>query len=535
MTSMGDIVQFPNRSEHLRALWQQVLDRHLQPEDEMEVAALLESFGWSDARAQRAFGVQDVFELADLLRSSQDQEVDSVANEYLAPDPWKVVAKETLRQFVRGIIFALPMTLSIAAMLWLRFSLWSYQYLSTRAATAIAAGTILSFLTVGGFMQAMARQGYFYMFQGHYRMMQRMTYRFIVMGVLVSAAISFALIVLDTLFPELPPDMLFTAIAYYMVLNSIWLAVAVLYIIQREFVFTGLLAVGILLVFIGFRLLHANILAAQLISMLIVAVLSLLLLNHFFRRDQREKDRGINPPLPRIGVTLYSIAPYFLYGLLYFALLFCDRVMAWSTHSNLEPFVIWFRGDYELGLDFALTTLILPMGMSEIIVARLMGRMWRSQRNLAAEDVQALNHSFVRQYAGQTVRMAILSAGSAAGVYVLTEWLLRAYLARLPGHVQLNQVGQYVFAVALMSYTVLAVGLLHAVVMFSLSRPELVLRPILMAVGVNFALGFLLTRWIGYAQAIWGLFAGCAFFTVMVSRNVRSVLLNLDYHMYLLS
>lgn len=532
---MGKVILHPANQANLASLWQQIMDKHLQPEDDLEVAALLESFGWTDERVRQQFGVQDVFELATDLRRMNRPSVDLVANEYVAAEPLRHVVGQMIRQFVRGIVFALPMVLSIAAMLVLRFSLWSYQYLSTRSATAIAIGTILSFLTVGGFMQAMARQGYFYMFQGYYKMMQRMTFRLIALGLASALLISVTIIGLDIVFPELPMDMLILAIAYYLVLTSIWLAVAVLYIIGREIVFTGILSVGVLLVFVGFRLLHINILVAQLISMVVVAVLSIVLLQRFFQKDQQDKDNGVNPPLPRIGVTMYSVAPYFFYGMLYFALLFCDRVMAWSTHSAVVPFIIWFRGDYELGLDFALVTLIVPMGFSEIVVTRLMTRMWRSQRNFMADRHQELNDAFARQYRRQVLLMAAVSTGAAISVYDLARFLLKTYMKTLPGHIEMTPISLYVFLVALASYTILAVGLLHAVVMFSLSRPELVLRPILLSVAVNFVVGFLLTRWIGYPQAVWGLFAGALIFTTITSRNVGRVLKSLDYHMYLLS
>lgn len=532
---MSSVIEHSMDSIEFAQLWQQIMDKHLNPEDDFEVAALLESLGWTDERASRQFGVTDVFELASDLRRMNRRPVEVIANEYIESEPLHRVIRDGVREFFRGVVFALPMVMSMAAMLLLRFSLWSYQYLSTRLATAIAVGTILSFLTVGGFMQAMARQGYFYLFQGYYKMMQRVTFRFIAMGVGISLLVSIIIIVLDIVFPELPMDMLIVAIGYYMVLNAIWLAVAVLYIIRREIVFTGLLGVGILLVFVGFELFHINILISQLIAMLVISVLAVTLLNYFFKKDQREHERGINPPLPRLAVTMYSVGPYFIYGLLYFALLFCDRVISWSTNSSAEQFIIWFRGDYELGLDFALLTLIIPMGLSEIVVSRLMSRMWRCQRNFPAEKYRELNDGFARQYNRHVLIMSLISVVTAITVYFFIEWMLRHYMYRLPGHIRLTSIGTFVFVIALISYTILAVGLLHSVVMFSLSRPDLVLRPILMAVGVDFAVGFLLTRWIGYQQAVWGLFAGCLFFTIVTTRNAKHVIKSLDYHMYLLS
>ena len=78
-----------------------------------------------------------------------------------------------VKGFIRGAIFALPMAISVLSMLTLRFSLWSYEYLSVELATCIAIGTIFSFLTVGGFMQAIARRGFLYISQGYYNLARK--------------------------------------------------------------------------------------------------------------------------------------------------------------------------------------------------------------------------------------------------------------------------------------------------------------------------------------------------------------------------
>lgn len=532
---MDNVLSMTPARVSLTALWEQVLEKHLHPEDEYEVVALLESFGWTDNRVLAELGLPDVFELARELVDYGRHSIEITANDYTErPSPWSVL-KEYISQFIRGTIFALPMVLSIVAMLTLRFSLWSYQYLSTRTATAIAVGTLLSFISVGGFMQAMARQGYFYMFQGHYQMMRKMTLRLIMLGMAVSLLISMVGIALDVIFPELPYDMLAIALLYYLVLNTIWLTVAVLYILRKELWFTVLLTAGIGLVFIGFRVLHVNILLTQLIAMTLIALASLVLLRYFFYRAERANDKGINPPLPRLSVTAYNVAPYFAYGTFYFLLLFIDRVIAWSTHMMSLPFVIWFRGDYELGLDFALVVLTIPMGVSEIIVSRLMTKIWTTQKNYLARDYRRMNGIFTRIYRQNVLVMASLLFVNAVGVYLLVHWILNRHFAVLKGIVYVDGTTNEVFIVALVAYSILALGLLHAVVMFSVSRPELVLRPVMISIAINFLIGFVLTRWFGYSLAVWGLLASSICFVSLTSRNVRHVLNTLDFHMYFLS
>lgn len=49
------------------SLIEQILEKNIQPQDHFEIAALLESMGWSDHRAAREFGVKDIFDLANQI------------------------------------------------------------------------------------------------------------------------------------------------------------------------------------------------------------------------------------------------------------------------------------------------------------------------------------------------------------------------------------------------------------------------------------------------------------------------------------
>lgn len=533
---MDNVIWLPDRRRNRYAeLRDQVLEKNLQPEDEYEIVALLEALGWTDKRARDEFGTEDVFQLAREIQQLDARKIEVMVNDYKEEEPRWPVIKQSIGQFLRGMVFALPMLLSVVAMLTLHFSLWSYVNLSTRTATSIAIGTILSFATVGGYMQAMARQGYFYMYQGYYQMMQKMTFRLILLGVISSLLIAFVGIALDIVFPELPFGMVLVALLFYLVLTVIWLAVAVLYVLRREVWFTSLLAVGIGLVYVLFRLFHLDILLAQLLSMSAVAISAMVILRYFFKRADQAADKGVNPPLPKFSVTVYNVAPYFLYGTLYFCLLFTDRLMAWSAYTPGVPFVVWFRGDYELGLDFALPVLTIPMGISEVIVFRLMSALWSSQKDYSAIDYKRMNTTFLKQYRRRFAKMGVIVIGNGVLLYGIVEWLSHQAFFLSQARLKVDATTQEVFIVALVAYSILAMGLLNSVIMFSLSRPALVVRPMLMALGIDFATGFLFTRWLSYPQAVWALLIACVFFTFATWRNVQSVLRTLDYHMYLLS
>ncbi|MCL6452423.1 MAG: hypothetical protein K6T78_02215 [Alicyclobacillus sp.] len=527
------------RLRHDEADWAPLLDAihelHLHPEDVYEVTALLESLGWTDARARQRYGAEDVFDLARRLYELERPAIDVRSGDYVVPaSAWRRFAEAT-RQFLRGIVFALPMVLSIVSMLTLHFSLWSYQFLPVNLATAIAIGTILSFLTVGGFMQAIARRAFFYIFQQYYKMAQRVTFHHIAAGIVTSLGVSGLLVGVNALFPVLPPGMLWVTLAFYVVLNAIWLSVTVMYVLKSELMFTGLLVAGIMVVWVAFVRLHLNIIVAQLAAMTCISVVGLLVVAYLFRRSPNRLEHGIQPHLPRVGISVYSTLPYFVYGCLYFLLLFVDRVIAWSTNAPGVAYFIWFRGDYEVGLDFALVTLVLPLGLSEVLVSRWMNDALEAERHYASQQSEVMNRRFLRAYQRGIRWMAVVATGSALLVYFGVKWLLDHYLMRLPQSVSLTPNSNYVFAVGLAAYSILSLGLLNAVTMFSLSRPELVVRPLAIAVAANMGVGFLLSRWFGYADAVWGVFVGSVLFAILTSRNIRRVMRRFDYHLYLLS
>jgi hypothetical protein len=90
----------------------------------------------------------------------------------------------------------------------------------------------------------------------------------------------------------------------------------------------------------------------------------------------------------------------------------------------------------------------------------------------------------------------------------------------------------------------LSIALMNAVILFSLSQPNLVIRSIWIPFAVNIVVGFLLSRWMsivfaepasaahGYEYAVIGLLLGSVTFVVMSTRNVLKVMRNLDYYLY---
>jgi hypothetical protein len=530
---MNDNVIYLNRygkRSDLRALYNEVLEKSIHPQDYYEIAAILESMGWNDLRAAEMFGAEDVFELAamiwDMIRDNL--QIETYEEEEKVPLGKKI--RTTIQSFIRGLLFALPMAISIVAMLTLRLSLWSYQYLSVELATSIAIGTILSFMTVGGFTQAIARRGFFYLSQGFYNMAKRITFFLVRIGYVTSFVMGAFYLIFNLYYKNFPWYMLFVTVLYYVFLCSNWLSVTIMYMLKKEFTFAGLITVGILLTAAMFYILKLNIILAQVIALLFISIVGFILVVSAFRRAELKEEAGISPPMPKRSIMLYTLKPYFIYGFLYFTFIFFDRIMAWSTNNALNmPYIIWFRGDYELGLDFALLMMILPMGLCEITVTSLMAKFESIQKNALGNDLATITGKYLKLYFRNLILVAAGAVLSALMIVLLVQITQHSSLAKI---YSFSYVTDYVFYCGLVGYAIICVALSNVLILFSLSQPEMVIKSMTIALLLNFIVGFCFSRWIDYYFAIYGLIFGAIVFLVLSTRYVIRVISNIDYYTY---
>ncbi|MDP4171120.1 MAG: hypothetical protein Q8906_10970 [Bacillota bacterium] len=520
------------KQERLNQLIEEVLERHSHPEDVYEIVAILESVGWNDDQAVREFGANDLFDLSIQIWEMIKSKLTYVTFHTVEKQSMKQISIEMIRSFLRGLIFAFPMAVSVISMLTLRYSLWSYENLSVEQATAIAIGTILSFITVGGVTQAIARRGFFYIIQGYFHLAKKNTFIFIRIGYLLCIALGVGIYVLNMMFNFFPFRMFSLIILFFFFLNAIWLSVTVMYILKKELVFTGLIILGIFIVFIFFELLGMNIILAQIIALCLISISSMFLVFYFFKKEIKKSEKGINLQMPKISITFYSVGPYFFYGFLYFTFLFVDRVISWSTNDQYMPYVIWFRGSYELGLDFALLVLMIPMGVSEVIVNKLMKDLENSQKNYLAIESKEMYREFYGKYKRMFSVNILSGIASAFLIYLFVlNFDKIPYFIGEHGLIS-SKVTRFVLLWGVVGYVIVSICLMNAVILFALSQPSMVIKAIFPALLINIFSGFLLTRWFHYEDAVFGLVLGAIYMSSVSTYYVRKVLKNIDYYLY---
>lgn len=531
----------------------EVMDKIGRPLDKWAVAAALESMGMRDADAAQEFGKEDIFNLAeDIYARCQEKEWESTEEK----KPKELTLKEKLRRFfklyIQGLFFALPMAGQIFAVLFLGYSLWASLQFSEREGTVVAVGTILSLVVTGGFVQAIGRKGLFYLEQESYVLAKEVCLRFIKAGTLVVIEVGLVLYLVNLIWPFFSHTMLAIVLMYYLLLSELWLSLAVFYTLKERLATLLLTLLGALIVYLAMKFTPWGIFAAHGIGLTTADVLIFVwgyrVLSH---RAERVSAEFKLAKLPRAPILTYSVAPYFLYGTLYFSYLFVDRLVGWSAGKFPPPYIIWFRTPYEWGLDFALLSLVLTIAALEYTVNEFTSLIIPIQKRFSAHQIPQHNGFFKRFYFGQLILLFAVALVSALG----TRWVAaelgnhppivfpvflgddvqtktaKGSLATTAGVFD-DPVIALVFTWGVAGYSLLAWGLLNAIFLFSLSRPDFVLRAIVLALVINLVTGLILSRAISYEYSVIGLAAGSLTFGALTTWYTFKVLNQLDYYYY---
>lgn len=522
-----------SRPATVAALAAEVVERIGRPIDLDAVAATIETLGVRETDAREVFGADDVFELARRVAPLADA-LAPEAEEDAPPPPVVRAARggvRFLRLYGRGIFFALPMIVQVVTIALLR--LGTRIHLSDAQATAVMTGSILSFLVTGGFVQAIGRLGSVYVGRGNHVLARRLAYRIAAVGMLAAGVLALLVIAVGRAVAVLPGRGTEVAAAYLVVLSALWLSLAVLYMLQQRLLV--LVSVGVWVAAFAWLLEGPQIGVYQAqwggagVGILVSSVAGLLVTWRFARRLPVERRQE---PLPSARQLAVEVRPYFAYGVLYFAFVFLDRVVGWSKASP-HGYVLFFHGPYELGLDWALLTLLLTVALLDYTITAFADALGPTQRRFAARDLHLHNRAFQFFYLRQLVLLGLLAVGSAAAMYYGGLWLRDA-----AGNVSevrdffSDSTTYHVFLWGALGYSLLVWGLLNAVFFFFVSRPAYALRPLVWALVAGLAAGAAASRTGPYWQSVVGLAAGGLVFAAGTTGYAIRLLDEIDFYYY---
>ena len=521
----------PTPEDRILAVAEKILSAIEQPKDHWEVAAHLEVMGIRDLDARQEYGSRDVFDLARRVLALAG-EIPVVADS--RPPRRPLLPWRFLKAYANGLLFSMPMTAQIFAMLLLGYSLWGWVGFTLREATAIGLGTIASFVVTGGFAQAISRRGLFYIHQEEDILTKRVCYWILFVGILAVAGVGLLFFLINLVFGIFPLDLVGLAQLYYFLLSALWLSFSILYMLRRQLLFTGITLVSLAAVYLVILSPRSDVLAAHSVGLVTAILLSCFsgwaILR---RRAKRARREYTGSELPRASMLAYATAPYFWYGALYFAFLFADRIVAWSANAGrgFLPYFIWFDSRYETGMDWALFSFVLTVGVLEFTIQEFTERIVPAERVVRADEIGDFNQRFTRFYYTHFALFLAVAFVSIIGARLGMSLLREAGVFPLLEDF-FTPVAEFVFWWAAAGYVFLVFGLFNSVFLFALSRPLFVLRSLIPALLVNVVVGFILSRTVSYEFAVVGLTAGSLVFLLISGYFARKTFQRLDYYYY---
>lgn len=505
-----------------------VVERIGVPADIYAVAATLESEGIRDLDARERFGSADVFDLAEDVFGAALQKV--VEEQVIERDEPSILhgLKRFGHFYSRGVLFALPIVLQLTTVILVQVR---EDYTDAKA-TAVMIGSILSFFATGGFSQAIGRLGSTYTSRSAYHLTRRVVISVIVLGMLAALVTAGLWVIVAFTLEPFPQAVSMSALRYELLLSWLWLSLAVLYMLERRILVVAMVAIwlgvfSILLEF-GGQSVETSQLVGYGVAAAIASVISVVELR---RLEAGTPASARSERLPRWPVLFVGTAPYFVYGLLYFGLLFGDRVIGWSADPP-DGFLFYFRRSYELGLDWAIVSLVLTVAALEYTIHELGALIEPTQKRFTGSRLREHNRAFMRFYLRQVALFAIVGTASGAATYaIVAKAHIFDGIPALHILVEDNETVR-VFFIAVFAYGALAFGLMNAVVLFFLSRPR---APIfgLVAGGIaTVVAGGIASRAIAPWGSAYGLLAGSIAFALVTGIATVRVVRRMDYFYY---
>ncbi|MBL8290512.1 MAG: hypothetical protein JNN08_01675 [Bryobacterales bacterium] len=479
------------------------------PLDILDASIRLEVDGVTDAVAKAQYGYDSTLSMA----------VDAMAAASGTVEALPRLKINWVTAYLHGVSFAVPVLLCAFSMYWLGYSLWGGD-VPGEVASAIAAGTVSSFLVTGGIIQGMARRSLFYLTTGAPGAGAGTCIQWCQGGVALLLVTGLAGLGLNANFGWMPPQLAGLAVAFHASLGLLWLSCGVLYVLGRSaalgvVTLTGLAPVWFCSEVAGWPLVGAQV-AGILSAALVATGIAVLVLR------LRMGESKVVYPSNSVARTIYLAGPYFLYGVFYYLFLFLDRLLAWTAGTASLQLPLWFRGDYEVPLDIALVAFVLQVGWVHPSLLGFQDRVDGLRNRFNVARLEAFNRAVSSEYWRRSLLLVLWSMAVSLAVLGATVGF---GVRRAP-------LTEALVFWALIGYLFLVFGLWNTSLLFSLSLPKPVLEAIGAAVVADLVVGYLLSRVFGYEAAVGGFVVGALVFALLSARGVRSRLQSADYFHY---
>jgi hypothetical protein len=484
-----------------------------RPFDPLEVAAVAESLGYTDAVILDETGLPDSRALGavlfDMLRA--------------APAPAAPPEKARrlrdlhvlLQTFSLSSVYALPWAATYAVERWRPELLRVPQAASGPLALAVMFSLIVS----GGFVQCIARKGGFYGGLGQPALGAEVALRIWRAGAAALAITAAGGLALAWYFDVFMMRYAAIGAAFYVLFGLLWLTCGALWVERRYWHVPAVFAVAAG-AFVLAQGAGAGALAAQGTAVAGATASAVALLAFIVRRHRRREGRA--HAYPRFAVVARALAPYFCYGAGYFLFMFADRLAAGTAVPTVSGVVFSIDGRYQAGMDIALLCFLLSMTAVEFLNHRFVQCWHREGARFAASAGAAYRHCVRAHY--------LRSCAGVAAAFVAVA----ALVATIPavGQTLRDPLSLRVAAFGLAGYLLFQLALFNALVLFSVNDPLPVLRALIVGVAVDAGAGYVLSNTFGPLCAAMAVAGGAGLLLWQTARPMRIALGRPGYGCY---
>jgi hypothetical protein len=507
-----------------------VVAETVRPLDRWAVAATLESHGIRDVDARERYGRRDVFDLADEVYALCLAERVPVERDQGPPPARGRAARLVLQRYLEGGFFFLPLMLQLGSLLLLGYGQWASLDFSGSQASVVGVALIASFAVTGGFAQTLGYLGPYFASPGRHRLVPRVVLRIVVLGAAVLLAAAGVAWLVNVALGSYPQRLFGVGVMYFGLAGCVSLLSAVLYMLKQ---YLGMLVgtvVGIAVVGLMLHRTGVGIYGSHWIGLSVtIAVEALWAAVVLARRAARTAVELRVARLPPFWTLAALVAPYAAYGAFYYALLFVDRLAAWSSEAHGLPFT--FRAQYEVALDWALISVVPALALLEVVVHEFSAHLIAAGKAHTASEAARHNRELRAFYLRRLALVAAALVVGSALVFAGGRGADRLGLTKLDGMFG-DRTTLEVYPIALAGYSLLVIALFSVLFLMTLGRPKLVLRSLFPAIAAAVITAFVLSRTLPYWTAAVGLVAGTLVFAVLATRSALRVFGSVDYYYY---
>ncbi len=530
----------PVNSQNIKDVEIQVIDKVGNPVSIMVVKAALESMGIREKDVLTDYGYNTLTELAELVFNSikqknpkavlnlNERKPKNLNKSIPISDYLWVKAKLFAKYYPLGIFHLMPVFIQIVSIIVYGYSLWTYMGFNIIQSTSVVFGVILGIILSGGYVQMLGRQASFYWNHKEYYKTKIVTNRLVVSGIKGMATVFLFLLLVNYVLGTYPTSFVLVTITYAFLIGLLLLVMAPFHAIRQRWVISGVIVVSSVFALVLHFYTSLHIYITQWLSILLAIGLTQFYLYLFFK-SKITKDKPENLK-PRQLMVVYKNYPYFFYGILIYVFIFIDRFLAWSADIELTyRYLFLYEKSYEIGMDLAIVVFFILVGVMEYAIASFTKFMDVKQRSILVVDKQNFGKNLYKNYKNHVVILFVVLLVASVFLYyfITSPWGYQSSFGE-----QIDVLSIRVSVIGGLGYFFLSWAMLNALYLFTLNRPNEVLKALIVSSIINFTVGFFISRWVSYEYSVVGLLIGSVVFMVYTTKHVKEYFKQLDFYYY---